>query len=167
MSRKVRILVAVASLIVSVLSVMLVSPLTSQAATIRVHFGLAGDPIDPPAGAGGATRDRVQPPFLIIRSGDTVEFVNIGAPHRVAIYDKNLPKNGTNPPTTLADIDSAAGTGTFLDDPVGRLALGDTGQTIHYTFTNTTGAVEQYLVICAFRPHFVDYGMSTVVLVTP
>ncbi len=141
--------------------------LVPQGATISVHFGLRGDPVDPPPPLGGATRDRVQPPVLVIRSGDTVNFLNLGQPHQVAIYDKNLTKNGTSVPTTLADINATAGTGTFLDDPVGRLALGAPGQTINFTFTNTTGEVEQYLVICAFRPHFVDSAMSTVILVTP
>jgi plastocyanin len=134
---------------------------------IPVRFGLPGEAIDPPAAAGGSTRDRVEPPVIIIGSGDTINYVNIGPPHRVAIYDKDLAKNGTTPPTTFADINTAAGTGLFLDDPIGRLTVGDPGASISWTFTNTTGAVEQYLVICAFRPHFVDYGMSQIVLVTP
>jgi hypothetical protein len=134
---------------------------------IPVQFGLAGEAIDPPRAAGGSTRDRVDPPVIIIRSGESINYVNAGAPHQVAIYDKNLAKNGTTPPTTFADIDTAAGTGTFLDDPVGRLTLGGPGVSVSTAFINTTGAVEQYLVICAFRPHFVDYGMAQIVLVTP
>jgi hypothetical protein len=132
-----------------------------------VRFGLPGSRIDPPRGAGGATRDRVEPPVLIVNSGTTLDFRNIGAPHQVAVYDKNLAKNGTTPPTTFADITTTTGGPFFIDDPGGRLALGASGADLSFTFRNTTGAVEQYLVICAFKPHFVDYGMSTVVLVRP
>jgi hypothetical protein len=141
---------------------------TIARAAINVRFGLPGDPIDPPGQAGGgATRDRVDPPVIVISSGQTINYLNEGAPHRVAIYDKNLAKNGTPAPTTLADINATAGTGTFLDDPVGRLSLGGPGESVSWTFTNTTGAMEQYVVICVFRPHFVNYAQAQVVLVRP
>jgi hypothetical protein len=148
------------------MTIMLASPEESSAdRTIR--FGLRGAQIDPPGGAGGATRDRIEPPVIITNSGSTLDFRNFGAPHRVAIYDKNLMKNSTGAPTTFLDVTATAGTGTFLDDPVGRLALGAPGADLSYQFTNTTGALEQYLVICAFRPHFQNYGMAAIVLVRP
>jgi hypothetical protein len=142
-------------------------PTVSRGA-ITVRFGLPGDPIDPPGPAGGgSTRDRVDPPVIVIDSGQSINYANEGAPHRVAIYTKGLAKNGSGPTTTLADINEAAGTGDLLDDPVGRLTLAAPGANVSWTFTNTSGAVEQYLVICAFRPHFVNYAMSQVVLVRP
>jgi plastocyanin len=140
---------------------------TARIGAKTARFGLPGDPIDPPAGAGGGTRDRVDPPSIIIKSGEAITYENQGAPHRVAIYDSGLTKNGTAAPTTLADIAETAGTGTFLDDPAGRLLLAAPGEDVTWTFTNTSGALEQYLVICAFRPHFADYGMSQVILVMP
>jgi hypothetical protein len=141
---------------------------TSNRPAINVKFGLPGDPIDPPGQqGGGATRDRVDPPVIIINSGDTINYVNDGGVHRVAVYDKNLAKNGSGPTTTLADINEAAGTGFFLDDPVGRLALGAPAESVSWTFTNTSSAVQQYVVICAFRPHFVDNAMAQTVLVRP
>ncbi len=140
----------------------------SPRSVTNVRFGLPGDPADPPGPAGGgATRDRVDPPVIVIKSGDTINYVNAGDPHQVAIYNKNLTKNGSGPTTTLADINVNAGSGFLLDDPVGRLALGSAGANVTWTFTNTTGSVEQYLVICAFRPHLVDNGMAQFVLVKP
>ena len=133
-----------------------------------MKFGVTGDPNDPPSITGyGSTRDRVDPPVIVIKSGDTVNYVNSGFPHQVAVYGKGLTKNGSLAPTTFADINVAAGTGAFIDDPVGRLTQGEVGANVSWTFTNTTGAVEQYVVICTFRPHFVDYAMAQIVLVTP
>jgi hypothetical protein len=135
---------------------------------LEVKFGLAGDPIDPPGQlGGGSTRDRVDPPVIVINSGDTVNYINAGAPHRVAIYDRGLTKNGSGPTTTLSDITDSAGTGTFLDDPVGRLALGGVGTNVSWTFTNPTNTAQQYLVICAFRPHFTENGQFQFVIVRP
>jgi hypothetical protein len=143
------------------------APAVTRAA-IDVRFGLPGDPIDPPGQAGGgATRDRVDPPVIIIDSGQTINYVNAGDPHRVAIYDRGLTKNGSGATTTLADINEAAGTGMFLDDPVGRLTVGAPGASVSWTFINPTATVQQYLVICAFRPHFVNYAHAQVVLVRP
>lgn len=133
-----------------------------------VDFGLEGSEFDPagPAG-GGSTRDRNKPDALVVKSGTTVTFENFGAPHRVALYDAGLVKNGSGPTTTLADIVPTAGVGTFLDDPAGRLALEAPGADLTYTFTNTSGTVKQYLAICAFRPHFTNYAQATFILVRP
>jgi hypothetical protein len=140
---------------------------TQRSSAMPVEFGLPGSPLDPPAGAGGATRDRVVPEVIVIESGQTVFYENEGAPHQLAIYDKNLTKNGTTAPTTLLDVNDSAGTGTLLDDPVGRLGLASPGADVYWTFTNTSGSVEQYLVICAFRPHFQNFAMAQFILVRP
>jgi plastocyanin len=116
------------------------------------------------------TRDRNDPPVIYVRSGTTVEFQNIeGSPHRVAIYDQGLSKNGSNNLTTLRDITYTPGVPpSAIDDPVGRLypAVGPlpanwAGASVSFTFT-TPG---QYLVICAFRPHLENFGQSTFVIV--
>jgi plastocyanin len=133
-----------------------------------VQFGLEGSEFDPagPAG-GGSTRDRNRPGALVVKSGTTVTFENFGAPHRIALYDAGLTKNGSGPTTTFADIVATAGAGTFLDDPAGRLAVEAAGADLTYEFTNTSGGVKQYLAICAFRPHFTNYGQATFILVRP
>jgi hypothetical protein len=166
MSRWFWLLATLTSGVLITVTVMLAAPAEEAFADRTVRFGLRGAQIDPPGGAGGSTRDRIEPGVIIINSGTTLDFRNIGAPHRVAIYDKNLMKDGVAP-TTFLDINATAGAGNFLDDPAGRLALGASGADLSHRFINTTGALEQYLVICAFRPHFQHYGMAAYVLVRP
>ena len=128
-----------------------------------VQFASAGEPWDPGGGSGGVTEDRNHPPVISIRSGTTVEFQNFGMPHVVAVYDRGLNKNGTtNNLTTFRDIVYVPGAPpSVINDPVGRLAMGASGTSLEYTFEEPG----QYLVICAFRPHFENYGQSTYVIV--
>lgn len=127
-----------------------------------VQFGLPGESWDPPGGAGGVTRDRNQPSLISIRSGTTVEFQSAGRPHVVAVYDHGLNKNGTtNNLTTFRDITYVSGQPGVIADVDGRLALGVQGESLDYTFTEPG----QYLVICAFRAHFEDFGQATYVVV--
>jgi hypothetical protein len=127
MTRKVWLVATMISAVAMGLVMMLASPTETQA-NIAVRFGLPGNPIDPagPAG-GGATHDRVDPEVILLSSGATLDIMNQGGQHRIAIYDKNLTKNGSGPTTTYLDITDTAGSGNFLDDPVGRLFLGAPG----------------------------------------
>jgi len=125
-----------------------------------VQFGLAGEPWDPagPAG-GGVTRDRNQPSLISIRSGTTVEFQNSGTPHRISIYD-----HGIGGATTFLDV-----TGTVVSNVIqpnanpGETLVGPlpAGQSTSYKFDEPG----QYLVICAFNPHFRNFGQATFVVV--
>ena len=128
-----------------------------------VQFGLPGESWDPsgPLG-GGVTRDRNQPSLISIRPETTVEFMNAGGPHVVAIYDRGLTKNGSNGVTTFRDVTYTVGSGpNIIDDPLGRLAFGVSGASLEYKFDEPG----QYLVICAFRPHLENFGQATFVVV--
>jgi len=124
-----------------------------------VQFGLPGESWDPSGGAGGVTRDRNQPSLISIRSGTTVEFQNAGGPHRIAIYD-----HGIGGLTTFLDVTGPvvsnviqpnATPGETLVGPLGA------GESTSYRFDEPG----QYLVICAFNPHFRNFGQATFVVV--
>ena len=195
-----------ALVIAALVGVVLVGPHDTKAASVQVRFGLVGDPADPPAGAGGSTRDRNEPGNVVIRRGDTVDFLNrSGGMHQVAVYGAGLnydqPGCGAaaspcNNLTVLSDITVLPGPlpwGNWIappdgsiakDDPAtlmnesragaGMIALGPnpTGVTVParqagaVDFSYTFSMPGQYLVICNFTPHFVNYAQSTFVLVT-
>jgi plastocyanin len=138
---------------------------------VYVQFGLPGE--------NSVDRDRNSYTILTVNAGTPVTFWNrSGWGHQVAIYDKDLAKNGSPAGTTLADI-TLPTTGVRVDDPVGRLALGPApadfgcggpafcdrltkGETdLTYTF-KTPGT---YLVICNVLPHVQNYAQSTFVVV--
>src|SRR5262249_33555445 len=81
-----------------------------------VQFGMPG--------SASVERDRNNQAIITVGAGTPVVFWNrSGWGHQVAIYDKDLAKNGSPTGTTLADI-TLPKTGTRVDDPEGRLALG-------------------------------------------
>lgn len=186
---------------------LLMRPDDGKAASIQVRFGLAGDPADPAAAAGGSTRDRNEPGAIVIKRGDTVDFLNrSGGMHQVAVYGTGLnydqPGCGgaTNPcsnltllddvtvlpgplpwgtwiappdgsiakddPATTAVNESRAGAGQIAigPSPVGVAAPARQAGAIDFSYTFTLPG--QYLVICNFTPHFVNYAQATFVLVT-
>ena len=135
----------------------------------NVKFGVKGDL--------PGQSDSIKGP-IIIKSGQTVNFKVGGSGfHRVAIYDRNLGPDtfrGTSDlETTFNSIDVSLGGGPLIDDPTGRLALGasplpftpderlDGRLDLSFTFDEPG----QYLVICAVRGHFVNYGMAAFVIV--
>ena len=124
-----------------------------------VQFGLPGESWDLLGGAGGVTRDRNQPSLISIRSGTTVEFQNAGTPHRISIYD-----HGIGGLTTFLDVTGPlAGPVIQPNTTPGETLVGPlaSGESTSFTFTEPG----QYLVICAFNPHFRNYGQSTYVVV--
>jgi plastocyanin len=117
---------------------------TGSAATHRVLFGLVGDPADPPMAAGGTTRDRNDPGAIVIKRGDTVDFINrSGGMHQVAVYAAGL--NYDQPGcagtacanlTTLPDVTVLPITpswGAWIAPPDGSIARDDPA---------TTGVIE-------------------------
>ena len=107
----------------------------TTAAGVTVMFGLVGDPADPPAGAGGITRDRSDPGAVVIKRGGTVDFINrSGGMHQVAVYGAglNFDQQGCGTAaspcanlTTLADIivlPGDQGWGNFISPPDGSQA---------------------------------------------
>ena len=124
-----------------------------------VQFGSPGESWDLPGGAGGVTRDRNQPSLISVRSATTVEFQNAGAPHRISIYD-----HGIGGLTTFLDVTGSVVSNVIQPNAtpgetlVGPLA---SGESTSFTFTEPG----QYLVICAFNPHFRNFGQATFVVV--
>ncbi len=173
---------------------------------MQVRFGLVGDPADPPQAAGGSTRDRNEPGVVVVRRGDTVDFLNrSGGQHQVAVYGAGLnydqPGCGgaTNPCgnlTVLTDVTVLPGVpswGPWIAPPDGTIAKDDPATLVNESragagqiaigpspvgvavparqagaidFSYTFSMPGQYLVICNFTPHFVNYAQSTFVLVT-
>jgi plastocyanin len=138
---------------------------------VYVQFGLPG--------VQGAERDRNGYSMITVNAGTPIVFWNrSGWGHQVAVYDKDLAKNGTTAGTTLADITIPAG-GTRIDDAVGRLALGPDPASVGCNgpdfcapltqggtdFTYTFSTPGTYLVICNIRPHLVNYAQATFVVV--
>jgi plastocyanin len=138
---------------------------------VYVQFGLPSNE--------GVERDRNIPSILRVKTGTPVVFWNrSGWSHQVAIYDKDLAKNGSPVGTTLLDITVPPG-GTTIDDPVGRLALGPNSESLGCAgpnfcapltkggldFTYTFTSPGTYLVICNIRPHFVNYAHHSFVIV--
>ena len=124
-----------------------------------VQFGLPGESWDPSGGAGGVTRDRVQPSLISIRSGTTVDFQNAGGPHRISIYD-----HGIGGLTTLLDVTGpVVSRVTQPNATAGETLVGplDPGVSASYMFTEPG----QYLVICSFDPHFRNFGQAMFVVV--
>ena len=115
---------------------------------------------------------------MTISAGTPIVFWNrSGWSHQVAIYDKDLAKNGSPVGTTLADITLPA-TGVKVNDSDGRLALGpdpaDFGCGPAFCSPLTKGVTDfiytfrtpgTYLVICNVLPHMQNYAQSTFVLV--
>ena len=134
-----------------------------------VQFGLAGEPWDPAAGGGGVTRDRNVPDLITVRSGTTVDFENIGAPHRISIYNHGINSvvGGvleTNNRTTLVDVTGSVVTNVIQANAVaGQTLVGPlaSGASTSYTFSEPG----QYLVICSFNPHFRNFAQATFVIV--
>jgi plastocyanin len=148
-----------------------VSKTTAEEGGVYVQFGLPGDT--------GAERDRNTQSLIRVRAGTPVVFWNrSGWSHQVAVYDKDLAKNGTAAGTTMADI-TLPSSGTLINDEVGRLALGPnsaefgcsgpafcaplTKGVLDFTYTFKTPGT--YLVICNVLPHFVNYGHASFVVV--
>jgi plastocyanin len=138
---------------------------------VYLQFGLPGE--------SGAERDRNTQGILRVAAGTPVVFWNrSGWAHQVAVYDKDLAKNGSAVGTTLLDI-TVPTSGTAINDAVGRLALGPsaadfgcggpafcaplTKGVIDFTYTFKTAGT--YLVICNVLPHFVNYAHATFVIV--
>jgi plastocyanin len=138
---------------------------------VYLQFGLPSE--------NGVERDRNSQSLMKVKAGTPVVFWNrSGWGHQVAIYDKDLAKNGSAAGTTFADITVPAA-GTQINDAVGRLALGPspadfgcagpafctplTKGVIDFSYTFRTPGT--YLVICNVLPHFVNYGHATFVVV--
>lgn len=138
MFRKLLVLAGTAALVAGTAVGALLVSAADEPPTRTVMFGLVGDPADPPAGAGGATRDRNEPGAIVVKRGTTVLFNNrSGGMHQVAVYDKglNYDQPGCGGPTTpcanvtsLADLTlppTVPSWGNFIVPPDGSLAKDD------------------------------------------
>jgi plastocyanin len=137
MSRHVWFLATAAFAIVVALSYVLLQRPTTTSASHSVLFGLVGDPNDPPAAAGGSTRDKSDPTAIVVSRGASVDFINrSGGMHQVSIYTAGLNYDtpecgiGSNAPcanlTTFADIQVLQGElpwGNFIAPPDGSAAV--------------------------------------------
>lgn len=134
-------------------------------ANASVSFGQWPTPLDrfPNLGAPGIPNGhQLIPNEATIKEGGTVNFI-IGGFHQVLVYD-----DGTQPGEINANLLEP----TFpllIDDPNKRIYRGlnpqlfpqDRVEVVHFSTRGT------YLVICGFRPHFVDDRMFGFVRVLP
>ena len=96
--------------------------------------------------------DRIIPGAVAISTGGSVTF-HVDGFHQVAIYALG---------TTAKDIEPNPAAFPFVEDPVGRLALGGVGSDLTFTFDQPG----KYLVICNIAPHFEESNMWGWVQVT-
>jgi plastocyanin len=102
--------------------------------------------------------DKIRPRTTVIAEGGTVTF-NVGPVHQIAIYEAGTePEDISLAPANLDPNPLFPGP-PVINDPDGRLALGDPlsfpGYQLDYTFTEPG----RYLVICTFLPHFTEAKM--------
>ena len=130
----------------------------TSATVVRFGNDDVGSPFPPITGhdQSGNGKFNLIPRTVTIAEGGSVTydiFVRFGI-HQPAVYEAG---------TTPDDID-ILGPFPFVNDPEGRLALGDavSAATGTATWTTPAGTFDEpgrYLVLCNFAPHFAEFGM--------
>ncbi len=143
-------------------------PIDGPLANATVSFGQwpTNPPLDrfPNLGAPGKPNGhQLIPNEAKIKAGGTVNFI-IGGFHHVLVYDDGTQPGDINPNLLVPGFPPG-----LIDDPANRIYRGldprlfpqDRVEVVHFSNPGT------YLVICGFRPHFVNDGMFGFVKVLP
>ena len=139
----------------------------STPSTAVVRFGRpdTGSPFPPvPRHDHSANaKDNLTPRDVVIDAGGSVRFEVPPDVHQIAIYD-----DGKQPEDVNTSVTTGGPVGCppvpLINDAVMRLAF-QTGSCFQpWSYTHPFPSAGRYLVICTFRPHFLDdmYGWVTV-----
>ena len=130
-----------------------------SSATVQFGNDSVGSPFPPPVGhdASANAKFNLIPRTAVISAGGSVTF-EVEGHHQVAVYESGTTPDDIAVPQFPPNF--------FINDPVGRLALGPESPPGASTFSVAFATPGRYLVLCNITPHFAFFNMYGWVVVT-